>query len=422
MHKITVARRGSEYLFDQIKVRSYELILSQKNLKKLNNNPMAEEYIPGSLVFEGDTLKDVGIRYKGSLGSFWGCVSKTKKSGWPLGGKKTCSKLSMKVKIDMKEDRDFYDLQKLQFHSMNNYASQMKERLGYWIFGESGIPTPRAVHAKLYINGKHTGLFTLVEQIDEIFVERHFNNSHGALLKEVWPTLWNGKVTPDSVIESGLKTEADASSINIFKGFALDMQKARSRQLRETFAQWTNVHYMATYAAVDRAIMNNDGAFHWWHKGRGVTRPHNFFWYADPDTKKNYIIPWDLDMAFDNSAGMKIDKWGQRTNRCKVYKNQRSAACDKVVRGWVKHKKEYTQAQIKLLEGPLAQANTQIDLWEKQIEDAVKESYKLHRREPKTVSYKKFKKGIRQLKKKINRTIASLKVSTKKDIKLTQSR
>ncbi|GIS57111.1 MAG: hypothetical protein CM1200mP1_10490 [Candidatus Neomarinimicrobiota bacterium] len=67
-------------------------------------------------------------------------------------GKKICTKLSMKVKIDWKgRKHKFYDLTKLQFHNQNNDPSQMHERLGYWFFRSMGVPAPRSVHAKLII-------------------------------------------------------------------------------------------------------------------------------------------------------------------------------------------------------------------------------------------------------------------------------
>ena len=41
----------------------------------INDDPTKEEYIEGALIFEGDTISPVGIRYKGSVGAFVGCTS-----------------------------------------------------------------------------------------------------------------------------------------------------------------------------------------------------------------------------------------------------------------------------------------------------------------------------------------------------------
>jgi hypothetical protein len=89
--------------------------------------------VAASLVFRGDTISPAGIRYKGSIGAFVGCLSGPD-WGNPS-GYKICPKLSMQVKINWDgREETFYGLKKLQFHSMNLDPSQMRERLGYWFF------------------------------------------------------------------------------------------------------------------------------------------------------------------------------------------------------------------------------------------------------------------------------------------------
>ncbi|MEZ7971649.1 MAG: CotH kinase family protein, partial [Cyclobacteriaceae bacterium] len=142
----------SEYIFDQESLHTFDLVLSEENLNLLNADPTAEEYVQGMLIFENDTLSPVGIRYKGSIGAFVGCVDGP---NWlEPSGAKICTKLSMKIKINWEgKSEKFYGLKKLQFHSMNNDDSQMHERVGYWLFRQMGVPAPRAVHARLNING-----------------------------------------------------------------------------------------------------------------------------------------------------------------------------------------------------------------------------------------------------------------------------
>ena len=52
---------SSDYVFDQNELRTYELILLDDSLNYLNNDPAAEQYVEGMLVFEGDTISPVGI-------------------------------------------------------------------------------------------------------------------------------------------------------------------------------------------------------------------------------------------------------------------------------------------------------------------------------------------------------------------------
>ena len=66
--------QDSSYIFDQNQLHTFELRLPQASLDFLDADPMAEEYVEGELVFEGETVGPVGIRYKGSVGKWVGCV------------------------------------------------------------------------------------------------------------------------------------------------------------------------------------------------------------------------------------------------------------------------------------------------------------------------------------------------------------
>ena len=124
---------SSDFIFDQNELRTFELKLTEKDLEKIDGDPTAEQYVEGMLIFEGDTISPVGIRYKGSVGAWVGCVDGP--NLFEPSGKKICTKLSTKVKINWKgRDERFYGLKKLQFHAQNLDKSHLRERLGYWLF------------------------------------------------------------------------------------------------------------------------------------------------------------------------------------------------------------------------------------------------------------------------------------------------
>jgi len=45
----------------------------------------------------------------------------------------------------------------------------MRERLGYYMFRNFGIPAPRSNHAVIFINGEFSGLYANTEQIEGPF-------------------------------------------------------------------------------------------------------------------------------------------------------------------------------------------------------------------------------------------------------------
>ena len=122
----SMGARDSAYLFEQSELRTFELFLHNKDLAKLDADPTAEVYVPGQLVFQGGLIPDVGIRYKGSAGSFLGCVSG---GFFPPSGEKTCVKLGIKVKLDFGSKKTrFFGQKKVQFHAMNLDRSLLRER------------------------------------------------------------------------------------------------------------------------------------------------------------------------------------------------------------------------------------------------------------------------------------------------------
>ena len=88
---------ASELIFDQGQLHTFELDLAPELLAELDADPAAEQYVAGTLTFAGETLP-VGIRYKGSVGAFVNCLSGD--NIFEPSGRKTCTKLSMKVKAN----------------------------------------------------------------------------------------------------------------------------------------------------------------------------------------------------------------------------------------------------------------------------------------------------------------------------------
>jgi len=314
----------SDYIFNQDKLHTFKLKITETALAKIDADPAAEEYIEGMLIFNEDTISPVGIRYKGSVGAFVGCLSG---SDWSNpSGHKTCTKLSMKVKINWEgREENFYKLKKLQFHSQNLDESKMHERLGYWLFRAMGVPAPRSVHARLIINDKYSGLFALTEQIDGRFTRYNFNDGEGNLYKEVWPISMNGVPQSDRVYINALRTnEDDNPSIDIIKNFAQQISDGDSVDIQNVISESMDVTEILSVAVVDRMIRNDDGPFHWYCED-GKCSNHNYYWYEEPTNEKLHLIPWDLDNAFENIISNAnpvtpiADDWGHATANCEPF-------------------------------------------------------------------------------------------------------
>jgi hypothetical protein len=391
----------SDYLFDPDVLRTFELRLHEDDLAFLDADPKAEEYVPGEMVFEGKRVAPVGIRYKGSTGSFVGCLS----GGFPPTGKKTCPKLGMKIKIDYGDpEAKFYGQKKLLFHAMNSDRSLMRERLGYGLYRELGVHAARAVHVQLLINGQFSGLYLLVEEIDGRFTRSRFaDGGHGNLYKEAWPTL------PDPALYlPALETNRDEDPVtDKMVAFARALHDADDESLPGVVEQWMDSDYAARFVAVDRTIRHDDGPYHWycqtpnassaaWHNqrpfGSSVCGNHNFFWYEDTGADRLWPVPWDLDNAMPNMLGFTTvqARWDDLSQSCErtiagAFGQQMPATCDPLQRAWALGLRTKIRAAMQeLTEGPMSEAavSEKLGRWAQQIEPVVERASALYPREP----------------------------------------
>lgn len=385
---------GSQALFDQSVVRTFEINLPAESLAKLDADPAAEEYVEGSLTLDGETIERIGVRYKGSIGAFLGCTEGP--NPFEPSGAKTCPKLSIKLKINWDgADTEFYGQRKVQLHSMNNDPTLMRERLGYLMFAEAGVPSPRATHARVVINDEFVGLFALIEQIDGQFARDRFSDGNGNLYKEVWPFDADGEVQSAEVLINGLKTnEKDDPSTDLTRSLANEILDSGATTdaaaARRVLGKRTEVDSFVAYAVVDRAINHDDGPFHWYCSS--TCEAHNYYLYEEPAADVLHIIPWDLDNAMQNwtpddanpiAQFTKIaDEFGEISNDCQPFQigglapPQRSAACDPLTAAWSLLDEEFDRINAEFRSGPFAIENVSelLESWRTQIAPHVAEA------------------------------------------------
>lgn len=385
---------GSEYLFDQEQLRTFELTLADQDLAFLDADPMKEQYVSGKLTFEGQSLDGVGIRYKGSIGSFTGCLTG---NYFPPTGAKKCPKLGMKVKIDhVDPSAKFFGMKKLLFHAMNLDGSLLRERLGYALFSDMGVHASRAVHVRLMVNGKYAGLFLLVEEVDGRFARRRFTDGGtGNLYKEAWPSSLDPQVYLDA-----LETNRNENpSPDKMVAFATALTGADDKTLPDVLADWVHEDYTARYVAVDRAIKNDDGSYHWYCGAIAATFAtkrsfagttcgnHNYYWYEDTKAQRMWPVPWDLDNAMSGSDHYVAvaTAWDDLNVSCTSVVNmgfsrppQMPATCDPFARGVaLSFPDKVRTAMAELLAGPFSESevNARFNAWKAQIGPAVEEAY-----------------------------------------------
>jgi spore coat protein CotH len=351
----------SAAFFNDKRVHDFDLQVAPEDLALIDSDPSAEIYVDAVVRLDGESLGTIGLRYKGSAGAFLAPCTAAALPGQERGPK--VGKCSMKLDFDrVNPDQRLLGLKKLNLHAMGRDPSMLREQLGYALFREMGVATPRTTYARVVINGQLEGLFLGVEQIDGRFTRARFTEGgKGNVYKEIWPnTMDPGR------FRAALETNEDDEDTSVMSmlAFAAAIQSEPGTAL-----SWLDRQYMLSYIAVDRIILNDDGAFRWYcytlrGLDLGLGRNHNFYWYESPVGTKMWLIPWDLDLSFAGVGRIRIDSDWRDASRCDCHvaegsenaSSQRAPACDPLtgqVASWLD---DYDQVVDKFLEGPLSAA------------------------------------------------------------------
>lgn len=383
----TGAEDEAAFLFADDAIPTFEIEISEENLEFLDSSPAREEYVEAVFLFEGERVEPVGLRYKGGIGSFIGCVEGNPGNFLDTSGRKTCPKLGMKISFN-EYDRAgrWKGLKKLQLHAMLRDPSLLREKLAYGLFREFGVAASRVNHARLVINGAYAGLFALVEELDSRFLDSRFDDIEGGegnLYKDAWP----GRDSEQAYV-GALRTNERDSNVNhrTMVTFGEQFQAALARgpdEVDRVVDAWVELDYALRFVAADRAIGHDDGPLHIFSFGpvgsawSGASFNHNFYWYAALEEQILWPIPWDLDNTF-NAPGflLEIDvQWNDLDAECVLMTANNlpflslppyvPPSCDPLIASWARRRDAYRAIVEELLDGPFSPAavEARLDRW-----------------------------------------------------------
>ncbi|MEE2779316.1 MAG: CotH kinase family protein [Myxococcota bacterium] len=164
-------------LFSGETIATVDLALPPESWASLEDQP--RQWVEGSLSYTDETglwgPLPVGLRLKGG-----GEGDPADGSFQPLDGKPA-------FKVDMNrimECGHLHGLTKLTLNNMVQDPTALRERLGYRLAREAGVPAARSAHVWLTLNGAPLGLYAHVESYDQrTFLDDHFTST-GHLYEE----------------------------------------------------------------------------------------------------------------------------------------------------------------------------------------------------------------------------------------------
>ena len=241
------------------------------------------QYGRATVTFDGQTVRDAGLRYKGN-GSFLGAYDSRKFS----------------FKIDFNEfqdDIEFRGLTKINLHNNITDPAFLREPLSYALFREAGIHCSRVGFARVIltvagiIDQEPRGLYTLVEQVDKRFLKDRYGSAQGLLLKPstfgVFRYLGEGWAKYEAAYVP--KTTATTEQQQRVIEFARLLHQGDDQTFRDQLAAYLDVDQFLRFLAVNVLLSNLDSFL-------GATQ--NYYIYLEPQTNRFQFFPWDLDISF----------------------------------------------------------------------------------------------------------------------------
>ena len=268
-------------LFDITTLQEIRLTVNPADWTKFKANPLLNDYYPADFLWRGIVLRNVGIRQRG-----------------------TGSRSGIKPYIGFKFDQyvkgqQFLGLQNLRIKNSIQDASFLHERLGMLMYRRMGVPAPREAYARLYINDEYSGLYVIVEEIDNKFLDRVFGEHGGCYYNYNWideyrfeylgddPALY----APDRFEPKSCLAETDPASL-------IDMVRAVNQTPDDAFqaqlAKYLDASLFLKHLAVENFTADGDAIL-------GYAGMNNFYMYRLAGTERFEFIAWDKDETFDDA-------------------------------------------------------------------------------------------------------------------------
>jgi hypothetical protein len=259
-------------LFDDSVLHQISITMAPEDWQSIIDDSRGDDWRHATIVFDGVTVPDVGIRPSGESSRF---------PGNP--------KMSMRVRFDAFEGRGkFGGVDVLKLKGFYGESSMLRDRISYFMFRKV-MPTPSAAHSRVMVNGELRGVFGVIEVWESDALKGHFSEPLGALYrlrgikgtdpylhiddnpKSYVPFPWEQKLSKPGATDDVVP--------HFLKGLADDPNHIEAV---------TDVDNLLSYLAVNALIENTDGL-------AGDTGVEDHYQYFDPASGKFLVLPWDPD-------------------------------------------------------------------------------------------------------------------------------
>jgi spore coat protein CotH len=281
-NRVAAQPQGSDaaaVLFDDSQVPDIRLRINSKDWQALTNGYETDTYYPADLVWKDQTIRNVGIRSRGS-------------------GSRNPHKPGLRVDFNRyAAGQQFLGLTSVVLDNLYQDPAMIRERVAMKFYARMGLVAPRETFVKLWINDQiYLGVYALVESMDKRFLKHAGLDKDGFIYDyqyqdEWWFTHLGGDYRP---YEKRFQPETNetASAAALYGPIEELVRTANeARQTGSEIEQVLDVRLFLRYLAVEAFLAEWDGLV-------GDFGINNFYLFRPSDGKQFVFLPWDRDNTF----------------------------------------------------------------------------------------------------------------------------
>lgn len=176
----------------------------------------------------------------------------------------------------------------------------IKERLSMRLFERMGLPAPRESYARLYVGSsrEYAGVYALVEEIDEQFLQRRFGEHDGHLYEYRWIDEYRfedlGADLEPYAARFEPRTHERDSMFSLYapiRDLVLVINDAPAADLETALSPYLDVRTLVAHLAAENYLSEWDGLL-------GYAGLDNFYLYRFARTGLSQLLVWDKDNTF----------------------------------------------------------------------------------------------------------------------------
>lgn len=287
--------QSADELFASQDLQRIDLFLNSADWAKLKANFEENTYYPADLTWNGQTVRNLGIRSRGR-------------------GSRRDTKPGLRVDFDRyATGQTFLGLKSFILDNGTQDASGIHEPVAAAFYARLGIPVSREIHTRLYVNNAYAGVYVIVESVDKDLLARVFGvigddtQNDGHLYEYKWNDDWRFTALGTSLDPYKLRfepttheSETDEELYRRIEQLVRLTNEASTTSLPEAIGPLFDIPAFIRYVAAQNFLADTDGFL-------GAFGMNNFYLYRLENSELHTLISWDSDNTF-YSAQLSINE------------------------------------------------------------------------------------------------------------------